>query len=374
MAITKIPTNKAKTKFSWKVVVHIPVNEFDSCGKQKSKHHYVGCYKTEKEAKHAEREFLNNLEQGAIELNKKATCKDVLNFYIEYAEKEAMYSKGTIANYKCIHREHLKMFDDMLISNIRPAHIRVWRRGAIEKGLSPYRINDCIKLLKSSCNYAIKEKEISCNPFIDMNNITLPKKIRHRFSTVELVNLLKSCKNKLPEYYCMFSLSCLTGMRVGEYVALTVKDINFDNKIICVEKQYTRGELKDRTKTIGSTRLVHPSTKTLEIIKWHLDTFNIQSGFLFPDTNGNKPVSAKWVSRKFRQLLKLNDYPENYCRVHDLRGQYVDIQHAVGTPTELIAKEVGHSRTSTTSDIYTQILAEVPKEMNNRMDARLFNK
>ena len=70
--------------------------------------------------------------------------------------------------------------------------------------------------------------------------------------------------------------------------------------------------------------------------------------------------------------MLLNDYPEDFCRVHDLRGQYVDVQHSLGTPTELISKEVGHSRTATTSDIYTQILEEVPKEMNNRMDEVLF--
>lgn len=98
-----------------------------------------------------------------------------------------------------------------------------------------------------------------------------------------------------------------------------------------------------------------------------------QTGFLFLDSTKNKPVSAKWVSRKFKKLLILCGYEENYCRVHDLRGQYVDIQHAVGTPTEQISREVGHKRTSTTSDIYTEILAEVPVEMNRRMDERLLN-
>ena len=159
--------------------------------------------------------------------------------------------------------------------------------------------------------------------------------------------------------------------RLGEYTALTVEDIDFNNAIIYITKQYTRGELKDRNKTVDSTRMVHPSIKTLEAIKWHMETYNIKAGLLFPDSNGN-PVSAKWVTRRFRRLLLLNDYPEDFCRVHDLRGQYVDIQHSVGTPTEQISKEVGHSRTATTSDIYTQILDEVPKEMNNRADNVVF--
>lgn len=120
-----------------------------------------------------------------------------------------------------------------------------------------------------------------------------------------------------------------------------------------------------------STRIVHVSDKMLEILKWHINEFNIKEDFLFEDMTG-KPVSAKWISRKFKKLLKLNNFEEDFCRVHDLRGQYVDIIHYCGIPTEYIAKEVGHSNTSTTSNIYTQILQEVPLEANERMDNKIF--
>ncbi len=373
MAVSKIYTNKNKTKISWKVVAYIPTQEFDINGKQIYKHHYIGCYSTEKEGKKAERDFFNNLENGRVELNSNATGKDIILFYIDYAEKEGRYAKGTIENYKCIHKYHIGIFDTVLVKKISPALIRLWRKNLIEKNLSPFRINDCIKLLKSAYNHAVREKVLNSNPFSELRNETLPKKIRRRFSVEELGELLNSCKKVLPDYYCIFTLSCLTGMRVGEYSALTLDDIDFRNKLIYVNKQYTKGELKNRTKTVGSTRVIHPSDMTLEILNWHISRFNITEGLLFKDSKG-KPVSPKWVSRRFNKLLLLNGYPENYIRVHDLRGQYVDMQHSVGTPTEQIAKEVGHSRTSTTSDVYSQILKEVPREMNNRMDKKLFGK
>lgn len=373
MAVTKIYTNKQKTKISWKVVVYIQTDQFDKFGNRIYKHQYVGCYATEREGKQAERDFYNKLEQGKLELNKNATCREVILFFLEFARKEGRYSKGTVANYECLHSKYLEFFDYVKIANITPALLRTWRRQMIEQKLSAYRINDCIKLLKSAFNYAIREKEISINPFKNMQNETPPPTIRHRFSTDQLSALLKSCKTMLPDYYCLFALACLTGMRVGEYTALKVEDIDFNNGFIYVSKQFTRGELKNRTKTASSTRTVHPSRTTLKIIMWHMKKYSINTGFLFPATNGN-PVSAKWVSRRFRRLLTLNNYSEDFCRVHDLRGQYVDVQHAMGAPTEHISKEVGHSRTSTTSDIYTQILAEVPKEMNNRMDRILFRK
>lgn len=366
--------NKAKTKYRWRVVVYTPTNEFDRFGNRVMKHTYVGTYDTQKEADKVERDYITNLEKGNIELNKNATFKAVIDFFIDYCEHEGRYQKGTIENYKCIHREHLNFFDEMTITKITNDVIRFWHKHAVDKGLSPYRINDCIKLLKAAFNHAISENKINTNPFANMKKEKLPKKNRRRFSIDELGVLLKTCKENIPEYWCMFVLSCLTGARVGEYTALTVKDIDFKNYKIYIEKQYTKGELKDRNKTRESTRVVHPSITTLAIVKWHIDTFNIKSGFLFPDATKTKPVSAKWVARKFKKLLIICGYEEDFCRVHDLRGQYVDIQHAVGTPTEQISREVGHKRTSTTSDIYTQILAEVPVEMNKRMDEKIFGK
>ena len=46
-------------------------------------------------------------------------------------------------------------------------------------------------------------------------------------------------------------------------------------------------------------------------------------------------------------------------RVHDLRGQYIDLGHKLGLPTVYLSRQVGHARTSTTTDIYSQILEDV---------------
>ena len=100
----------------------------------------------------------------------------------------------------------------------------------------------------------------------------------------------------------------------------------------------------------------------------HINTYGIIAGFLFKG-KGNNPISPTWVRKQFRKLLIKCGYSEDFCRVHDLRGQYVDIMKAVGTPTSQIAKEVGHTRTSTTDDIYTEILAEVPKESIRKINA-----
>ncbi len=371
MSVHKRATNKNKTNIHWGFIVRVKTGKYDYFGNPLRKQISKWGFHTKKEAQQAEREFLNKFQCNKIELDKNATVEDVYLFFIDFAEKEGNYSTGTIKNYKSLFNNHLQYFKRMKIIKITPEVIRFWRKEICNK-ISPYVLNDCIKLLKASFNYAMEEKQINTNPFEEMKKVAIPKKLRKRFSFKQLKLLLESCKKHLPEYYCLFALSFLTGMRVGEYSALTANDIDFVNKLIYVEKQFTQGELKNRNKTKESTRIVHASEKMLEILKWHMKEFNIKDGFLFEDMNG-KPVSAKWVSRKFKKLLKINGFEEDFCRVHDLRGQYVDIMHYCGISTEYIAKEVGHSNTSTTSNIYTQILQEVPIEANKRMDNELFN-
>ena len=53
-------------------------------------------------------------------------------------------------------------------------------------------------------------------------------------------------------------------------------------------------------------------------------------------------------------------------RVHDLRGQYVDIGHKLGLSVVYISRQVGHARTSTTTDIYSQILNDVGEEAKEK--------
>ena len=82
--------------------------------------------------------------------------------------------------------------------------------------------------------------------------------------------------------------------------------------------------------------------------------------FLFKVGEG-KYMYSTWIERKFDCLLKLCGYPEHYCRVHDLRGEYVDIMPLCGIPITYISRQVGHTDPKITSQVYTQILNQLPQ-------------
>lgn len=65
-------------------------------------------------------------------------------------------------------------------------------------------------------------------------------------------------------------------------------------------------------------------------------------------------------------------YPENYMRLHDLRGQFVNILHPLGLPDVYISRQVGHARTSTTNDIYTAIMQDVNINAKEKIDESIY--
>lgn len=375
MSVSPRYSEKNKDKIqSWCFFVRIPTNTYDKYGKMIYKQIRRSGFKTKKEAERAEREFLNSFDNATVEFHPNTICRHIINNLFEHMKNEGKYAKGTVRNYTGYYKNHLQKFDLVPISRITPEFIQAWRRELFKNNVSDHVYNGCVKLLKRAFNYAISLKQINTNPFVDLKAVSIAPKLRKRFSTAQLKEILDVCQSQMPEFYCIFVLATLSGMREGEYCALKTTDFmkgNFNFKAF-IERQFTARELKNKTKTETSTRVVDISDKVNEIVQWHIQTFNIKEGdYLFRADKGGL-IYAKWVERRFKKLLMLCGYEMDYCRVQDLRGQYVDIMHLCGTPVAYISRQVGHSDTKTTIKAYTQILNELPVEANKRMDEMIF--
>ena len=60
-------------------------------------------------------------------------------------------------------------------------------------------------------------------------------------------------------------------------------------------------------------------------------------------------------------------------RVHDLRGEFVDLARVSGMSMEYISGEVRHARPSTTWNMYSEIFNEEAKEAQQKMQELFAN-
>lgn len=340
--------------------------------KKPRKQYRKSGFKTKYEAQEAEQEAIKKYKNKGKSLNPdKATFDYITKLFLDHIGQSNEYSSGTFSNYQGYNKNHLVQFKHKALSEINPFVIQEWADNK-SKILTPTLINDCRKFVNAAFNYAKSLELITHNPFENMRKMSVQKVLRRRFSIEKIKFIHQACKENMPDFYCIFCLAVFTGMRLGEYSALCTEDFDFSKNQVWINKQYTRRELKSRTKTESSRRVVDFAPTVGKIVKWHIRKYGIFSGFLFKGKDRTRPVSANWINDRFDKLLLLCGYPKDFMRVHDLRGQYVDIMHTLDIPTVYTSRQVGHARTSTTNDIYSQILNEVGCSATSKLEEKIF--
>lgn len=159
-------------------------------------------------------------------------------------------------------------------------------------------------------------------------------------------------------------LFLLTGFRRGEVVALNWSDIDFNKQKISINRAAIIAEegklvLKE-PKTAKSQRTITVPTilmRQLELYRdwqneliYQLGDLYHDQGFLFTKEDGdimNPNTFMYWMEKI------LDDAGLPHFTIHSLRHTNITLQLLSGVPLVTVAGRAGHSRTSTTSDVYS---------------------
>ncbi len=219
---------------------------------------------------------------------------------------------------------------------------------------------------KRIVDYAIKMNYTKNNPF---NNVILPKfkkgkKQINYLTTEEVSTLLEYFKNN--QYrYTLFRLMIYTGLRRGETLALTWKDINFENKTLSVNKTLSIGNYK---KTVLLTPKTETSKRTIDLDDktiLELKKLKIQSkhNLIFPNRRGQYARLSS-IADKLNQATKETSIKK--IRVHDLRHTHASLLFASGANIKYVQERLGHNNIQTTMNVYTHVTKDTKeKDLKN---------
>lgn len=218
---------------------------------------------------------------------------------------------------------------------------------------SPKTLNGMKTLLVSIFQLAMEQEYISKNPLSKTPDIPNPKKGEVEYFTDEQLRLIwKELDEKWVKF---FKFITLTGLRNGEIINLTWKNLKLDsqNPRIII----TSGE-KWTTKT-GNTRSIPLSKNAQKIIENQKDK---HKEFVFTDEKGN-PVTKDLPLKRIKKALKKIGLEGN---VHKFRHTFAShfMMKKAGTIYEL-SKLLGHTSIETT-EIYAHLDPEyVRKGLDN---------
>lgn len=237
----------------------------------------------------------------------------------------------------------LPYFKDKKMRDIRPKDIIQWQNEQIsyrdEKGkpYAPTYLKTLQSELSALFNHAVRFYELKSNPVVKAGPLGKGKAEEMLFWTKEeYLKFIETVKDK-PYSYHAFQILYWCGLRVGELLALTSQDIDFDNKVIRITKSYQRLEGKDvitDPKTPKSKRNVSMPDFLCEELKDYIGRlygilptdriFHLTKSFLHHEmTRGAKKAGVKRI------------------RIHDLRHSHVSLLISMGFSAVSIGNRVG---------------------------------
>ena len=163
----------------------------------------------------------------------------------------------------------------------------------------------------------------------------------------------------------MILLAIYTGMRLSEIQALTWNDINLQTGTIDINKSWNARERHFKpVKTASSKRIIRVNRSILQIIASlsHGSTSNL----VFINQFGEVPTSNA-VNKKLRSLLKELKIHRRNFHFHSLRHSHVALLLADGIDIYTISKRLGHSNTTTTSEVYAYLIDEYKQKTDERI-------
>lgn len=284
----------------------------------------------EKEAKAEERVFLLNRD---IPVKKKFSI--VAEDYFKDAEKRIRES--TLLSYQSQYENNIEpYFKNKFIDEIQVIDIENWKTKLINKGIKISTCNQYYVVFKEIFTYANKKFELNYNPvalsgrFKKRNDEVIETKDKLRYIVYDeyckFINVIDDVM-----YHCLFLTLYFTGMRKGELQALTWRDIDFDRRVIKINKTLSFNTKNGKYKITATKNCLNREItmsnilydelfKYKEIVKQYGD-FS-EDWFVF----GNGDVLTDyWINKNKDYYFILAGLENRIITLHEFRHSHVSL-------------------------------------------------
>jgi len=255
----------------------------------------------------------------------------------------------------------------------------------LQNGQKPSRslIVKVVEVFRVLFNKAVEMEYVLKNPATtQIVKDWIPKQERkkpHYLSAFEVNAIFTDLQVHSPLYAVIIPLVAYTGLRSGEARALEWNDIDFENNTVTITKQFV-----DAINDYGPPKN-EQSIRTIRIPKYVMQYLKIQKqnsdptcNLVFPNQRGNqagsvvvcdKPIhNRNFARRHLKPALERLNMPSD-IGFHTFRHTSVRLARESGADLHAISKRLGHSKISTTSDIYSELFENIDVELVEKLDS-----
>lgn len=267
-----------------------------------------------------------------------------------------------------INQKLLPYFEKKKMCHIEPKDIMKWqnelrsKKDEYGKKYSGAYLQTCQAQLSAIFNHAVRYYHLANNPVRVAGPIGGEQSTEMLFWTKEeYLKFIDEIANKSMSYYA-FEMLYWCGIRMGEMLALTKEDFDFETNTIRINKSYQRIRGRDvitGPKTIRSNRtIVMPDFLAREMRDY------IESMYKLEDSDRIFCMSKSYLHHEMDRGVRKSGVKR--IRIHDLRHSHVSLLCKMGFSAVEIAKRVGHESIRITYR-YAHMFPTAQTEMADRL-------
>lgn len=308
-------------------------------------------------------EFRNAIRSG-IDISKQSKLDEVFDKFCSV--KSRVVSVKTLGAYKSQYATHIMPhIGSKKISDVTPTSLNNYVDMLISNNLTPSQINRSIKLLKSVFSHAQRIQLISNNPAQFIQGVKNSRKKMRALDQGEIKAFVKSARKD--KHFALWFLLLNVGCRIGESLALTWDDLNFETDELTISKTYDQDYgISDGTKN-GESRTVKLNGTLMKVLQKHhseqlerqlkMSNYWENKNLIFTNDIGGYIHLGNLRRRNFNAILK--DAGISNFRIHDLRHSFASHSLSNNIPVVEVSHYIGHKSPTVTLDVYSHY---IPKE------------
>lgn len=249
----------------------------------------------------------------------------------------------------------LPKIGELPISSITPFTVRKWQNYIMELPLSPASMKVILISFKAFIGFGVKYYNLSS----ELTSIEplLPVADKDNNNFLEQDEWEKVASKIANDYdKVVFYTLYWSGMRIGEFLGLTINDLNFQKNTITINKQYdTIGHKISTTKSSYSVRTITMPSSCMKIIEEYVKSLSKPAEYLFQE------LDVRTIRTRLKRLCERAGV--HVITIHGLRHSHASFLIKMGVPVNTIASRLGHSNPSITLNTYGHVYKQHDKEV-----------
>ncbi len=288
-------------------------------------------------------------------------------YYLDFKSRVKENTFNTKKNI--INNKILPYFKDMKLNEIKASDVIAWQNEMLKlttvngQLYSPTYLKTVHNQLSAIFNHAVRFYDLTTNPARKAGNMGKEKSKEMLFWTKEEYLKFSDVMMDKPISFYAYEILYWCGLRLGELLALTPNDFDFEKGILSINKSYQRIDKRDiitEPKTPKSNRNISMPDFLVDEIKDYISTIYGVKG-----TDRIFIISKSYLHHEMDRGSKESGVKR--IRVHDLRHSHVSLLIEMGFSALAIADRLGHESIDITYR-YAHLFPTKQKEISDKLN------